>query len=101
MWLEPLHRNLEGTRPNFLPSYFIVDDGVEQKNALKQAWHKLEVLIYLCIFCVLKNLKDHIWAKVPNLGFLTKVVNWRLHSFLYMPIEYQETKEDYLKRACV
>ncbi|KAG0593276.1 hypothetical protein KC19_1G317700 [Ceratodon purpureus] len=98
MWLEPLRRNLEGTRLDFLPSCFIVDDAVEQRNALKRAWPESEVLIYLCAFHVLKNWKNHIWTKVPNLGSLREFVYRQLHSLLYMPIEYQETEEDFLKQ---
>ena len=93
--------NLEGTKYDFLPSCFIVNDIVEQRNTLKQAWLKIEVPIYLCAFHVLKNWKNHIWTKISNLGTLKDLVYWQLHSFLYMPIEYQNTKTDFLKRACV
>lgn len=66
---------------------------------MKRAWPEPEVPIYLCAFHVLKNWKNQIWAKVPNLGSLKDLVYRQLHSFLYMPIEYQESEGDFLKRA--
>ena len=99
MWLEPLRRHLQKDMANFLPSCFIVDDADYQWNAVKQAWPEDEVPIYLCSFHVLKNWKNHIWTKVPNLGTLRDLVYKILHSFLYTPIEYKESEEDFLRRA--
>ena len=99
MWLEPLRRHLQQHRENFLPSCFIVDDADYQRNAIKRAWPEDEVSIYLCSFHVLKNWKNHIWTKIPNLGILRDLVYKQLHSFMYLPIDYKESEEDFLKRA--
>jgi len=70
------------------------------KNAIKRAWSKDEVPIYLYSFHVLNNWKNHIWSKVPNLGTLRDFVYKHLHSFMYLPIEYKEKEEDFLKCTC-
>ena len=99
MWLQPLQRHLQRDKEDFFPSYFIVDDADFQRNAIKQTWPEHEVPIYLCSFHVLRNWKNQIWTKVPNLGTLRDLVYKQLHSFIYLPIEYKESKEDFLTRA--
>ena len=46
-----------------------------------------------------KSYLDHIWAKIPNLGTLKDLVYKQLHFFMYLPIEYKESEEDFLKRT--
>ena len=55
MWLEPLRRHIENDMPSFLPSCFMTDGTPKRKDALKHAWPKDEVLLYLCVFHIIKN----------------------------------------------
>jgi len=48
-------------------------------------------------FPCFEELKNHIWSKVPNLDTLRDLVYKQLHSFMYLPIEYKEKAEDFLK----
>jgi len=60
--------------PHFLPSCFLTDDAAEIRNAIKRVWPKDDVPVYLCAFHVIKNWKNHILQKVPNLGNLRELV---------------------------
>jgi len=99
MWLEPLRRHIEKDMPNFLPLCFMADDAVEIRNALKRAWPEDNVPIYLCAFHIIKNWKNHILLKVPNVGNLRDLVYNALHFFLCIPIDYEEKESIFLKRA--
>ena len=67
--------------------------------AIKQTWPEDEILIYLCSFYVLKNWENHIWTNIHNLGTLKDLVNKQLYYFIYIPIEYNENEEYFLKRV--
>ena len=99
MWLEPLRRHIDKDMPTFLSSCFLTDDAAEIRNALKRAWPKDEVPVYLCSFHIIKNWKSHLLWKVPDLGNLRTLVYTAMYDFLYTPIEYKETEPEFLNRA--
>jgi hypothetical protein len=68
----------------------MINDAPKIRNALKRVWPKEEVPIYLCAFHIIKNWKNHILLKVPNMENLQNLMYQALYGFLYTSIEYKE-----------
>ena len=77
----------------------MTDDAVEIRNAIKRVWPEDSIPIYLCAFHIIKNWKNHILLKVPNVGNLRDLVYKALHNFLYLKIDRRKIIKKHLVRV--